>query len=116
MEITIKTKTVLIISFIILLLGLGLGFLIYDKWYKEPTPSFENNIEEIIQPEKQKIDSLTNEIKGREEIINRLRDSLKNIKIIRIYEVDSIRKLPTTEGVEFLRNKLREFESKYQEE
>lgn len=115
MEVTIKTKTVLIISFIILLLGLGLGFLIYDKWYKEPTPP-EDNIEEIIQPEKQKIDSLTNEIKGREEIINRLRDSLKNIKIIRIYEVDSIRKLPTTEGVEFLRNKLREFESKYQEE
>lgn len=115
MEITIKTKTVLIISFIILLLGLGLGFLIYDKWYKEPIPP-ENNIEEIIQPEKQKIDSLTNEIKGREKIINRLRDSLKNIKIIRIYEVDSIRKLPTTEGVEFLRNKLREFESKYQEE
>lgn len=115
MEITIKTKTVLIISFIILLLGLGLGFLIYDKWYKEPIPP-ENNIEEIIQPEKQKIDSLTNEIKGREDIINRLRDSLKNIKIIRIYEVDSIRKLPTTEGVEFLRNKLREFESKYQEE
>lgn len=116
METTIKTKTVLIISFIILLLGLGLGFLIYDKLYKEPTPSSEDNIEEIIQPEKQKIDSLTNEIRGREDIINRLRDSLKNIKIIRIYEVDSIRKLPTTEGVEFLRNKLREFESKYREE
>lgn len=108
----ITAKTVLIILLVILNIWLWFGVL---REKENPTPP-TTDIEEIIQPEKQKIDSLTQEIEGREIIIDRLRDSLGKIEVIRIYEVDSIRKLPTTEGVEFLRTKLREFESKYQEE
>lgn len=108
----ITAKTVLIILLVILNIWLWFGVL---RKKENPTPP-TIDIEEIIQPEKQKIDSLTQEIEGREIIIGRLRDSLEKIEVIRIYEVDSIRKLPTTEGVEFLRTKLREFESKYQEE
>lgn len=108
----ITAKTVLIILLVILNIWLWFGVL---REKENPTPP-TTDIEEIIQPEKQKIDSLTQEIEEREIIIGRLRDSLEKIEVIRIYEVDSIRKLPTTEGVEFLRTKLREFESKYQEE
>lgn len=108
----------ILITFICLLVGVGIGFLIFKEDEKSTTPSKDmtEEIEKLIQPEREKIDSLTLEIQGKEEIINRLRDSLKNMEVTRIYKVDSIRKLPTTEGVEFLRNKLREFESKYQKE
>lgn len=114
MKTTVKA---VVASIIIFLVGFGLGFLATYYWNSEnPSPDSNINIEEVIKPEIERIDSLSNELDRRESIINRLRDSLKNVKVIRIYEVDSIRKLPTTEGVEFLRNKLREFESKYQGE
>lgn len=112
MKVTIKSVLVFII---VLLLGFGLGF-----WYKgfQSSPNLNKDPQEaadsIVHKEKAIIDSLTLEIRDRETIIDHLKDSIDNIKIIRIYKVDSIRKLPTSEGVEFLRTKLREFESKYQ--
>ena len=111
MKVTLKSVLVFII---VLLLGFGLGF-----WYKgsQSTPNINKDPQEvadsIVSKERAMVDSLTLEIQEREITIDRLRDSIKNIKIIRVYEVDSIRKLPTTEGVEFLKIKLREFESKY---
>lgn len=115
-----SAKTVLAISFIIMLLSFGLAFLVFKLVYEEPTSSITEvtaaEVEEIIQPEKEKIDSLTIEIQGREEIISHLKDSIVKLKATWAFKVDSIRKLPLTEEVDFLKNKLREFESKYQEE
>lgn len=112
MKTTIK---IVLISFILFILGIGLGYYVLGN--KEESQTSSNNVlEELVQSEKEKVDSLTLEIGKRENIINQLKDSIKNIKVVRIYKVDSIRKLPTTEGVEFLRLKLREFESKYREE
>lgn len=112
MKATIK---IVLISFILFILGIGLGYYILGN--KEESQTSSNNVlEELVQSEKEKVDSLTLEIGKRENIINQLKDSIKNIKVVRIYKVDSIRKLPTTEGVEFLKLKLREFESKYREE
>lgn len=68
---------------------------------------------EIIQPEKNKIDSLEVEIISRDSIISYLREKIHRIESTRTDKVDSIRELPTTEAVEFLRLKLREFDSKY---
>ena len=112
MKTTIK---IVLISFILFILGIGLGYYVLGN--KEESQTSSNNVlEELVQSEKEKVDSLTIEIGKRENIINQLKDSIKNIKVVRIYKVDSIRKLPTTEGVEFLKLKLREFESKYREE
>lgn len=112
MKATIK---IVLISFILFILGIGLGYYVLGN--KEESQTSSNNVlEELVQSEKEKVDSLTLEIGKRENIINQLKDSIKNIKVVRIYKVDSIRKLPTTEGVEFLKLKLREFESKYREE
>lgn len=112
MKTTIK---IVLISFILFILGIGLGYYVLGN--KEESQTSSNNVlEELVQSEKEKVDSLTLEIGKRENIINQLKDSIKNIKVVRIYKVDSIRKLPTTEGVEFLKLKLREFESKYREE
>lgn len=105
------TKAILIL-FISLSIGFGLGFLFLEK--RDSNPSLDKFPEEIIKPDEQKIDSLTKEIKVREELIDQLKDSINNIKIIKIYKIDSIRNLPTTEAVDFLKIKLREFESKYQ--
>lgn len=112
MKTTIK---IVLISFILFILGIGLGYYVLGN--KEESQTSSNNVlEELVQSEKEKVDSLTLEIGKRENIINQLKDSIKNIKVVRIYKVDSIRKLPTTEGVDFLKLKLREFESKYREE
>ena len=108
-----KTKELIkavIIVFISLFIGWCLGYFILNKENSQ-TPSIMPP--EVIQPEKNKIDSLKNIILERDSIIDYLRDSIKKIDTIRIYKVDSIRNLPTTEGVEFLKTKLREFESKY---
>lgn len=106
-------KKAVLIS-LLLLLGFGLGVLYYshssqDKSKGEtilPPP-------EIIQPEKNKIDSLEVEIISRDSIISYLREKIHRIESTRTDKVDSIRELPTTEAVEFLRLKLKEFDSKY---
>ena len=108
----IKAISLLIIS---LSIGIGLGYLCFNKKDKgiDPIPNYKFPENEIIK-EKEKIDSLKEEIKIKDSYIIVLKDSINNMKTIKNYKIDSIKNLPTTEGVEFLRNKLREFESKYQ--
>lgn len=104
-------KKTVIIS-LLLLLGFGLGELYYSH---SITSTKDDGIElpEIIQPEVNKIDSLVLEISRRDSIINYLKDRIHTIESTRIDKVDSIRELPMTDAVEFLRIKLREFDSKY---
>lgn len=106
-------KKAVIIS-LLLLLGFGLGVL-YCSHSTQDNSNKEISLppEEIIQPEKDKIDSLVVEINDRDSIINYLREKIHKIESTRIDKVDSIQELPTTEAVEFLKLKLREFDSKY---
>lgn len=101
----------ILITFISLLIGWCLGYFLF-KEENSQTPSIGIPVE-VIKPEKDKIDSLKEVIIKRDSVIDYLRDSVRKIDTIRIYKVDSIKNLPITQGVEFLRSKLREFESKY---
>ena len=101
----------ILITFISISIGWCLGYFLFREENSQ-TPSVNVPIE-VIKPEKDKIDSLKKVILKRDSVIDYLRDSIKKIDTTRIYKVDSIRNLPTTQGVEFLRSKLREFESKY---
>lgn len=104
-------KKAVIIS-LLLLFGFGLGVLYYSHSTQRKNEEIKLP-EEIIQPERNKIDSLVIEIIDRDSIINYLREKIHKIESTRIDKVDSIRELPMTEAVEFLRLKLREFDSKY---
>ncbi len=105
-------KKAVIIS-LLLLLGFGLGVLYCSHSTTQDKGEDKLPPEEIIQPERNKIDSLVIEIHDRDSIINYLREKIRGIESTRIDRVDSIRELPTTEAVEFLRLKLRELDSKY---
>lgn len=109
-------KKAVLIS-LLLLLGFGLGVLYYSHSSQDKKDQTEELLPppEVIQPEKNKIDSLGLEIKSRDSIISYLREKIHRIESTRIDKVDSIRELPTTEAVEFLRLKLREFDSKYKD-
>lgn len=107
-----KNSLVKAILFLLLLTLIGLGIGLFLKIKKERSNPILN-IEEIGVVEKNMIDSLKRDIEGKSQEIDHLKDSIKNIKTIRVYKVDSIRNLPTTEGVRFLKTKLREYESTY---
>jgi hypothetical protein len=66
----------------------------------------------LVGNENKRIDSLELIIEDYKKINNNLRDSIEAVTITRVIEVDAVKKLPLDSGVIFLRQKLREFESK----
>lgn len=63
----------------------------------------------IIIEDVKKIDSLTSLVEEYRAINTRLRDSLDNIIITRVIEVESVKRLSLDSSVLFLKQKLREY-------
>lgn len=100
-----------IISFIIsFCIGTLIGFLI--KCNKgEPNPPL---IEEIdLEPYMVRIDSLERVILEQKNEISHLKDSVIKVDSVRTIKIESIKKLPTDSGVNYLKQKLREYEDKF---
>ena len=85
-------KKAVLIS-LLLLLGFGLGVLYYSHSSQDKSNKGETILPppEIIQPEKNKIDSLEVEIISRDSIISYLREKIHRIESTRTDKVDSIR-------------------------
>lgn len=108
-----KTWTIIrVLVFLVALCIIGIELAVVIKGNRQPPPP-EVDLEELLRPEREKIDSLQIEISRREEYIERLRDSVRVVEIIRPSQVEEIRKLPNDEATEFLKNKLREYEEEY---
>lgn len=67
----------------------------------------------IVDKSKKIIDSLISEIEIRESIIDSLENKRTSIIKEKIKEINQVRSLPTTEGVEFLKKNLEEYEKEY---
>lgn len=103
---------------IILLIGFGLGVLMDKYVFNRSKPI---SIPPVVVPdtvyikEQNKIDTLwKTEIKEKEKA-EKVRDSIKVITKIKYIKADSIKKLPLDSGIIYLRNKLEEYEDKYEE-
>lgn len=70
-------------------------------------------LDEQIRLDESIIDSLENNISLRESLIDSLSFSHQEIIVEKVIEVDKVRELPLTESVEFLIEKLRDYEEDY---
>ena len=95
-------------TIISIVFGIIIGF-VGGIYYSRSHTTFEIP-NDFIEQENRKIDSLNNKIKEYEFINSCLRDSVRTVVITRTIEVDAVKKLPLTEGVEYLKQKLREYE------
>ena len=95
-------------TIISIVFGIIIGF-VGGIYYSRSHTTFEIP-NDFIEQENRKIDSLNNKIKEYEIINSCLRDSVRTVVITRTIEVDAVKKLPLTEGVEYLKQKLREYE------
>lgn len=102
--------------FVIIMVTLVLGFVV-GSW-----PRANQDIDKDLEKEQEykrkeailqkTIDSLRRDIQYRDSIVNNIQDSIKNLKPVYIETIEKIKQLPTTEGVEYLNKKLREYEEK----
>lgn len=101
--------------FVILLIALALGFVV-GSWPKDNHEDVFAEREQIYKEKEallqKTIDSLTWNIQKNDSIVKNIRDSIENLKPVYIQTIEKIRELPTTEGVEYLNQKLREYETK----
>ena len=104
---------------ILYIIGLILLGYILGVYVSRPSVSVDEpiDIEKIdsllVSKEKATIDSLTLVIEEYKKINSDLKDSIKEVVIIRTEKVDEVRKLPLDSGVLFLNHKLREFENRF---
>ena len=68
-----------------------------------------------IQKHEAIIDSLNKKLSFRESIIDSLLILRDKVKTEKIEKIEAVRKLPTTSGVEFLKQKLSEYEELYKD-
>lgn len=102
--------------FVIIMVTLVLGFVVGS------CPRANQDIDKDLEKEQEykrkeailqkTIDSLRRDIQYRDSIVNNIQDSIKNLKPVYIETIEKIKQLPTTEGVEYLNKKLREYEEK----
>lgn len=102
------TITSLIISLVILFSFVG--GIYFEKSRSHSTFEITMMNDDIIKEKNNKIDSLLSIIEEYEKINSCLRDSVREIAIVRTVEVDAVKKLPLTDGVKFLKQKLGEYE------
>lgn len=91
-----------------IVIGIIIGF-VGGIYYSRSHTTFEIP-NDFVETENKKIDSLVNKIKEYEMINSCLRDSVREVIITRTIEVNAVKKLPLNESVEFLKQKLREYE------
>lgn len=107
-----------VVSNLIYVIGLVLLGYILGVYFNRPSEIISPTIDiekidsTLVGEENRKIDSLEAVIKSYELINSSLRDSIQTITIIRTIEVDAVKKLPLDSSVLFLKQKLREFESR----
>lgn len=95
----------LLIIFLVLIIGFGLGYLVFGG---------ENIVEHVVVEKeivenKEKIDSLLHVIEGRDLDIEKLKDSIR-VEIVEVEKLkDSIENLPMTENTELLKTNLLTF-------
>lgn len=95
-----ETKKTLLIVFLAIIIGLGVGYFIFRNTKPETIV-----VEKVIE-DKQKIDSLQVIIKENENLIEALKDSVRE-KIVYVEKrVDEIRELPIDKNLEILRDNL----------
>ena len=95
-----ETKKTLLIVFLACIVGLGIGYFIFRNTKPETIV-----VEKVIE-DTQKIDSLQVVIRENENLIETLKDSVRE-KIVYIEKrVDEIRELPIDENLELLRDNL----------
>lgn len=95
-----------------LLIGIVLGFYTGKYVYQaEPVDIVITIPDSVIEEETKYIDSLYSVEQKIEEEKKGLETEIRIIREEKIKEVNHIKKLPTDEGVKFLNNKLREYET-----
>jgi len=100
MEVKKKALKVLMIASLILA-GIFFIYYIVDKIVTKPPVIIVDNEKEL-----KTIDSLTEVIDMKDEIIQQLKDSIIVVEKVVIKEVEKIKELPITENVELLRDNL----------
>ena len=98
-------------TIISIVIGIIIGF-VGGIYYSRSHTTFEIP-NDFVETENKKIDSLVSLIKEYELINSCLRDSVREVIITRTIEVDVVKKLPLDKSVEFLKQKLREYEEEY---
>ena len=107
-----------IVNNLIYIIGLLVLGYILGVYFGRPSDTASSPIDTekldsiLVGEENKKIDSLQLVIENYEKINSSLRDSIKEVTIIRAIEVDAVKELPLDSGVLFLKHKLREFESR----
>lgn len=103
---------------VILLIGFGLGILMDKYVFNRSKPI---SIPPVVVPdtvyieEQNKIDTLwRTEIKEKERA-GKVRDSIQIITKLKYISVDSVKRLPLDSGMIYLKNKLEEYEDKYED-
>lgn len=98
-------KQNIIIAVLVLIIGFGIGYLIFGKKTVEPVVIVESKIIENTA----KIDSLLCVIGERDLDIEKLKDSIR-VEIVEVEKLkDSIKNLPITENVDLLKSNLLTF-------
>ena len=104
----------IVINFISLVLLMIIGYVLgvylrlpWHDFYIGDDVVLKDSI--IIIEDVKKLDSLTNLVEEYRAINTRLKDSLDNIIITRVIEVESVKRLPLDSSVLFLKQKLREY-------
>ena len=110
-------KSSIIIICLLVILDLAV-ILLAIKPVKETNIEISQRIETLdkqIRQNESIIDSLENVISLRESVIDSLSFLRQEIRTEKVIVTREIRELPLSEGVEFLREKLKEYEEDYEE-
>lgn len=113
-------KTTIIISILFLILGICMvyGIIGIQSKLTNKDRELRDSIETLridIQKHEAIIDSLNKKLIFRESIIDSLLILRDKVKTEKIEKIEAVRRLPTTSGVEFLKQKLSEYEELYKD-
>lgn len=103
-----KIVTRLIYICCLVILGYTLG--VYFGKPGKPSGLYPEIDSTLVITMQHKIDSLEILVEGFDSLSNILKDSIREVEVMQIIEVNAVKKLPLDSGVLYLRKKLREFQ------
>ena len=111
-----KSSIIIVILCILLALNILVTwfFIRAQKQDNAETMQMIETLDKQIRQDESIIDSLENIISLRESLIDSLSFMQQEVHIEKIYMIQEVRELPLTESVEFLKEKLKEYEEEYE--